>query len=1019
MGIRTMRYRLALDLGTTSIGWAMLRLRETDGADTPCAVIRAGVRIFSNGREPAPPGEQGESLAVTRRTARAMRRNRDRKLKRKAQLMATLIETGFFPADDSARKALDVLDPYELRATGLTNPLTPEQFGRAIFHLNQRRGFLSNRKTDKKDNESGALKAAIRRVRETLVAQDCITIGQWLAKQHKNRAPIRARYRELRVQKPDGKFRTDKSYDLYIDRAMIRHEFDELWKAQAGFAPALYTEAKRERIAGVIFHQRPLKPVKPGRCTFLPDQERAPQAMPSTQRLRIYQELNHLAILGEDGFEHSLTKAQRDAVAKLLFESATVTFQKIATKLKLGGRVRFNLEDAKRDRLQGDKTGVLLSKPDFFGPTWHEYSLARQDEIVGKLLKEDNEEQLIGWLSNEFPIDEPRAERIANASLPEGYSRLGAEATRRILEKLIEDVVPYSTAAKNAGFHHSVLSHAQETGEILPSLPYYGEYLQRHVGFGSGEPTDSPEKRYGRIANPTVHIGLNEVRKVVNALIARYGHPSQIIVEVTRDLKNGKARRDEIRKQQAENQKRNKRFETDIKAIVPGSVQKRDLTKMKLWEELNPQNVMERRCPYTGENISINMLLSEAVEIEHILPFSRTLDDSLNNKTVCLLRANRYKKNRTPFEAFGESKDGFDYAKILERVSTMNAAKRKRFAPDGLEKWLKEDRDFVARALNDTAYLSRVAREYLSLVCPYQQVIAIPGRLTGMLRGKLGLNDILGLSGEKNRNDHRHHAVDACVIGITDRALLSRFAKASASARESALNKLIDEMPEPFANYRAHVQRAVQAIVVSHKPDHSHEGRMHNDTAYGLLGDGLVAYTKHIDGQKLREPERLNVIEMAEPSAVARHGVLPDGKPRPYKGYKGDSNYCIEIVRNDHGKWEGEVISTFQAYQVVRSGGIAKLRDKRKSVSGKPLVMRLIVNDFVTLTRDNSRVLMRVATISGNGQIFMARPHEANVDARNRNKSDDFSYTSKMAGSLQTAQGRQTTVSPIGLIERN
>jgi CRISPR-associated endonuclease Csn1 len=215
------------------------------------------------------------------------------------------------------------------------------------------------------------------------------------------------------------------------------------------------------------------------------------------------------------------------------------------------------------------------------------------------------------------------------------------------------------------------------------------------------------------------------------------------------------------------------------------------------------------------------------------------------------------------------------------------------------------------------------------------------------------------------------------------------------------------------------VQRAVQAIVVSHKPDHSHEGRMHNDTAYGLLGDGLVAYTKHIDGQKLREPERLNVIEMAEPSAVARHGVLPDGKPRPYKGYKGDSNYCIEIVRNDHGKWEGEVISTFQAYQVVRSGGIAKLRDKRKSVSGKPLVMRLIVNDFVTLTRDNSRVLMRVATISGNGQIFMARPHEANVDARNRNKSDDFSYTSKMAGSLQTAQGRQTTVSPIGLIERN
>ena len=86
--------------------------------------------------------------------------------------------------------------------------------------------------------------------------------------------------------------------------------------------------------------------------------------------------------------------------------------------------------------------------------------------------------------------------------------------------------------------------------------------------------------------------------------------------------------------------------------------------------------------------------------------------------------------------------------------------------------------------------MSKVAREYMSLICPNTRVI--PGRMTAMLRAKFGLNDVLGLNGEKNRNDHRHHAVDACVIAVTDQGLLQRFAKASASAREQQLNRLVE-----------------------------------------------------------------------------------------------------------------------------------------------------------------------------------------------------------------------------------
>ena len=131
---KKIKYRLALDLGSTSLGWAIFRL---DQHNTPNAIIKAGVRIFSDGRNP----KDGSSLAVTRRTARAMRRRRDRLLKRKARMMDKLVAHGFFPQDAAARKALESLNPYQLRAEGLQRALTPGEFARALFHINRPLNF--------------------------------------------------------------------------------------------------------------------------------------------------------------------------------------------------------------------------------------------------------------------------------------------------------------------------------------------------------------------------------------------------------------------------------------------------------------------------------------------------------------------------------------------------------------------------------------------------------------------------------------------------------------------------------------------------------------------------------------------------------------------------------------------------------------------------------------------------------------------------------------------------------------
>lgn len=1043
-----MRYRLALDLGSTSLGWAMIRL--TDQSE-PCAVIKAGVRIFSDGRNP----KDGASLAVTRRDARAMRRRRDRLLKRKARMMRLLVEHGFFPVEEKDRKALQTLNPYELRARGLDAALSPAEFARAMFHINQRRGFKSNRKTDKKDNDNSALKQAINTLRAAMAETNCRTVGEWLNLRDKSGATVRARYRETRVAVGDGKPKINKSYDLYIDRAMIESEFDALWANQAKLNPTQFSEAARSALRYCLLFQRPLKPVKPGRCTLMPDEERAPLALPSTQRFRILQEVNNLRILREGLKQVPLTLEQRNALVAALERKSKVTFTAMKTLLKTGGAAQFNFEDPKRQELKGNSTSAILADKKHFGEAWFTWSDRQQDAIVKQLVAQEDLGKLIRRLQKFCGLTEARAEVIANVGLPEGYGSLCIRALARILPELRRDVVTYDKAVQAAGFeHHSRLTEFSEvpgrtfdtgierinpvTGEIcrlhaFKALPYYGEFLQRHVGFGSGDPQEkNDEKRYGKIANPTVHIGLNQVRVVVNALIQRYGHPSEVIVELARDLKQSQEQRKDDQARQAKNQERNSRMRATIAEVLGTSkerVRTADIQKMILWEELNLMDCADRRCPYSGVQISASLLLSDQVEIEHILPFSQTLDDSLNNKTVSMRQANRIKGNRTPWQARADFEaQGWSYDAILARAKQMPLPKRSRFAEDGYERWLKDDKGgFLARALNDTRHLSKVAREYLSLICP-QNTRVIPGRMTAMLRAKFGLNDVLGLNGEKNRNDHRHHAVDACVIAVTDQGLLQRFAKASADAREMQLTRLVEDMPLPWDNYRDHVQRAVERIWVSHKPDHGHEGAMFDATIYSATGHSKVA-------AKNRSVIPFQARDGNE-SVAQRHGYIGN-QPNAYKGLLSNSNYCIEIFSTISGEWDAQVLRTYDAYQIVRgcksvSEGVKRLRNDQMAANGRPLIARLMIGDCIRANVDDVTVVLQVLKINSTGAVTFIKPNETNISARyvaklaaqkavrggvefdERELNDSFFQRSMSAQSLKAAKARRVTISPIG-----
>ena len=135
---------LGLDVGANSIGWALVSLGES-------LPIRAGVRVFPEGVDNYDTRKE-TSKSESRRVARGMRRQIMRRAARKAGLRRLLMAVGLSPDEDS-------VDPYSLRRKCLDSALTPGEFGRVLVHLNQRRGFKSNRKTDRarKADDEGTL----------------------------------------------------------------------------------------------------------------------------------------------------------------------------------------------------------------------------------------------------------------------------------------------------------------------------------------------------------------------------------------------------------------------------------------------------------------------------------------------------------------------------------------------------------------------------------------------------------------------------------------------------------------------------------------------------------------------------------------------------------------------------------------------------------------------------------------------------------------------------------------------
>lgn len=885
---------LGLDLGTSSIGWALIDDKEN-------RIVGMGSRIFPEGVMDLGQGDKEVSKNASRTDARGSRRQFFRRRLRKRYLLRELAKNKMCPIDynlvkiwtnrdvfdDDEFKKWIRLNPYELREKALNKEITLNELGRIFYHMIQRRGFLSNSRSagsdegtiyDGKPKEG---KIGISATSERIAQY--ATLGTYLNKiQPKDSEPYKQNLERIR--------------NRYTTRQMYIDEFELIWEAQKGYHPKLTNELKtlfggRKKdgyaFDGILFHQRPLRSQKHlvGHCTFEPKKTKCPLSAIPFEQFRVYQWVNTVECNGS-----KISKQEREVLARELFKKEKVKFMALRKELKKAdSSFQFNYKDD--DNIVGTHTISQLSNSKFFGPDWFNFTAKQQEDIWHVLYDFEDKDTLVKYAIETWDFNPEKAEKISKFNLKDGYSNLSRKAINTILPFLKQGVT-YDKAVTLGGIRNAFGKEWAElkdkaafidtiddivgTGKKGGYINDLKDYLRRNYGFSEKQlnklyhhsagieakkildklPVDAmADKEIQNIRNPIVSTALFEIRKVVNELIDDYGKPDEIKVELARDLKVSKTKRNEIRRKQKLNEDYND-YVIDRLREHDQIISHDTILKYKLWEECN------RTCPYTGNKIGIEQLFSGEVQIEHIMPWSRSLNDSFMNKTLCFADENRAKGKKTPYEYYfteqGEQK--WDQVKHQAlscfKDKTIDIGKSYKInSYQKFKQFIKEklDDDFISRQLNDTRYISKEAKNYLSKICDNVQVS--PGQMTANLRQKWGLNSILNDENTKSRDDHRHHAVDALVMACSTQSHLQELSKWNRYDRAADLK----DFPMPWPSFRQAAEKEVDRILVSHKKTNNlltirtsktkkngkeyknigvaARGQLHLDTVYGKRKD--------------------------------------------------------------------------------------------------------------------------------------------------------------------------------------
>jgi len=725
------------------------------------------------------------------------------------------------------------------RVSALTEKMSIEEVAYVISDIS---GEISN--------SSGYLGAISDRSKELVFNQK--TVGQYL-------------YEHLQS---DSSF-TTKNKVFY--RQDYMDEFEKIWEVQAQYHPSMTAELKKEIRDIVIFYQRRLKSQK-GLISFCEFENRcrvAPRSSMIFQEFKIWQILNNLEISGP-GIEGS---------RKLSVEEMNILASELSVKEKMPVTEAFNVlfgsgkgYSANYKSLEGNHTICAFYRKflEIVDASGHgEYSLDKLSfskttglirsvfdalginlrilEFNSCLKKDEYEKQPLFLLwhllysyegDNSKTGDHSLIEKIGSiCGTSEEYSRLISGIVFKddyasVSHKAISKILPflkegntYDMACLLAGYRHSKSSLTREEIE--------NKVLKERL--------DVLKKN--SLRNPVVEKILNQMINVVNSVADAFGKPDEIHIELARSLKQTAKQRETASQAIADNTKENERV-TEIlqKEFGLSYVRKTDIIRYRLYQELKRNGY---KTLYSNQYVSREILFSDEIDIEHIIPQALLFNDSYANKTIEFKDINREKGKETARD-FVESKYGAEgYKNFVLRVDDLfkNGAISRSKRANLLMAKSEIPEDFLERELTCSQYIAKYAKEMLESYVRF--VIPTSGGITERLRREWQLVDVMkelnlpkyrtagktfttqdesGNITERiqdwtKRNDHRHHAMDALTIAFTTPAHIHCLNTLSSRGVENTSVKLPSPMPlnELRAQFKSHIESTLVSIKAKNK----------------------------------------------------------------------------------------------------------------------------------------------------------------------------------------------------------
>lgn len=827
---------LGFDIGIRSIGWCLQENGE---------IIACGVRISRSVED----AQTKESLAAQRGAARRIRRTIARKKGRMESLKIMICKefglnlADYYSKDGDLPKAYageNFKSPYELRSKALTEKLSADELARVILHIAKHRGYANKHARKESDKDKGKVLSAIKNNEQALKKYQ--SVGAYLYKEfyqkERSSEEIQIKVELLKAFYEKNKTKTEKQdknklekqspnqykkvrnttdvYERCMKQEWLQAELELIFEKQREFGLKFSNEFKDE-ILKVMFFQRSLENSadKVGFCTFFPDEKRAPKdSLSGIEYVALGKIINELKYIEKKikakdcirfyAGEVVDTPQNINALLDIVLKKGEISYKEFRSILKLNDKfkdVNIFSKNAKLDYTQktideAEKAKFLELKsskdnpniPNLkgfqkaLGKDFEKFDRKTLDDIAFDLATINDKQELFKQFEN-YDLSAEQKEALSQLSFSK-FLNLSFKALNQLIP-LMKQGLRYDEAVKKLGFK--------------PSSEYDYNEVQKELH------------------NPVVSHILAEVVKVLKAILKEHGKVHKINIEFTREAGISKDKRNKTEQEQRKKFQANECAKKECHQLGIAAT-KKNILKIKLWLEQGEY------CVYSGKKIAIEHLKDETmVEVDHIYPYSRSFDDSYNNKVLVFSSENQVKREKTPFEAFGNNANKWSNIvsfvkgnKAYAYTKTKNGKKEQIFTKKGQrildENFNEKEQGFIQRNLVDTSYIANVVRDYIDKNVKFlplddkellqssmffeldgynekddtkkeykrKHIEIISGNLTSMMKHYWGLHFLDKKNEfdeyEKDRNHHLHHALDAIIISYMNASRVKAFA---------------------------------------------------------------------------------------------------------------------------------------------------------------------------------------------------------------------------------------------------